>query len=237
GKFARRIAISYPEASKFFPAEKTAYTGCPIRKEVQDTGTEDSYNFFGFDKNIPTILILGGSQGARFINEKIIDVLPRLVEKYQIIHQVGTNNIKVIEETRDVILQNNPNKDRYKPFAYLSVLNLRMSAGAANIIISRAGSTIFEIALWGKPSIIIPIPEPTSHDQRTNAYSYARSGGAIVIEEKNLASGVLLSEIDRILGDKAEIEKMSAGAKDFARKDSANLIAQEITAIALEHEK
>lgn len=114
---------------------------------------------------------------------------------------------------------------------------MRASAGVADIVISRAGSTIFEIASWGKPSIIIPIPEPTSHDQRTNAYSYARSGAAIVIEEKNLAGSLLVSEIDRIIETPGEKEKMAQSAKDFARRDSARLIAQEIIGIALEHEK
>ena len=237
GKFARRIAISYPEAANFFPKDKTAYTGNPVRKEIEEPLVAESYEFFNFSPQVQTILILGGSQGARFINEVIIDTLPELVAKYQVIHQTGKNNIKVIEETRDVVLQGNRYKDRYRPMAYLDILNLRRAAGIADIVISRAGSTIFEIALWGKPSIIIPIPEPTSHEQRTNAYAYARSGAAIVIEEKNLASGLLLSEIDRVLQTQNEKEKMGQSALAFSRRDSAKLIANEITSIALEHEK
>ena len=236
GKFARKIAVSYPEAVKFFPKEKTAYTGNPVRKELQVPMTIGAYEVLNLDPNLKTILILGGSQGAKHINNVIIDALPKLVSKYQIIHQTGRKNIKIIEETRDVVLLDNPNKNRYRPYDHLNLLNLHASAGVANIVISRAGSTIFEIALWGKPAIIIPIPEETSHDQRSNAYAYARSGGAIVIEEKNLTEGVLRSEIDRILNDPKEVEKMSASAKTFARKDSAKLIAEEIIAIALEHE-
>jgi UDP-N-acetylglucosamine--N-acetylmuramyl-(pentapeptide) pyrophosphoryl-undecaprenol N-acetylglucosamine transferase len=166
-----------------------------------------------------------------------MDILPQLVEKYQVIHQTGKRHFKVITETRDVVLQGNPHKARYKPMEYLNVLELRMSAAISNLIISRAGSTIFEIAVWGKPSIIIPIPEPTSHDQRGNAYAYARSGSAEVIEEKNLTPHVLFAEIDRLLQNPAELEKMSLSAASFARKDSAKLIAQEIVSIALEHEK
>ncbi len=237
GKFARRIAISYPEAVKFFKREKVAYTGNPIRKEIREPLTEGAHKLLGLAEGIPTILILGGSQGSVFINEIIMDALPELVRKYQVIHQTGKNNIKIIEETRNVVLQGNEYKDRYKSFDYLNVLNMRASAGVADIVISRAGSTIFEIASWGKPSIIIPIPEPTSHDQRTNAYSYARSGGAIVIEEKNLAGSLLVSEIDRIMETPGEKEKMTQSAKEFARRDSARLIAQEILGIALEHEK
>lgn len=237
GKFARRIAVSYPEAVNFFKKERTAYTGVPIRKDMTETLKAGAYDFFGFTEAFPTIFILGGSQGSKFINEVVMDCLPELVEKYQIIHQTGKNNISITEETANVVLMNSDHKSRYKAFPYLNVLNMRMAAGIADLIITRAGSTIFEIALWGKPAIVVPIPEPTSHDQRSNAYSYARSGGAIVIEEKNLTSGVLLSEIARIVSSSSEKEKMSRAAQAFSRKDSARLIAQEIMAIALEHEK
>ena len=240
-KFAERIAVSYPDAAEFFTdgknTKKIAYTGNPIRKEVEEPLTVGSHKFFNFDTNVQTVLVLGGSQGARFINEIIMDILPELVKKYQVIHQTGKKNIKVIEETRDVILQDSEHKERYRPFDYLNVLNLRMSAGIADLVVSRAGSTIFEIASWGRPSIIIPIPEPTSHDQRSNAYAYARSAAAEVIEEKNLSPHVLFSEIDRILSSPEEKEKMANAAKRFARRDAAKLIAEEITKIALTHEK
>ncbi len=237
GKFAKKIAVSYPEAVKFFKAGRTAYTGNPIRSEITIPLTEGAFKILELTEGIPTVLIIGGSQGSKFINEIVMDSLTQLVEKYQIVHQTGKKNYTIIKETRDVVLLNNPLKDRYKIFDYLNVLNTRAAAGAADLVISRAGSAIFEIAAWGKASIIIPIPEPTSHDQRTNAYSYARSGAAEVIEEKNLASHVLLSEIDRILTTPGEREKMQSSAKSFARLDSAKIIAKEILNLALEHDK
>lgn len=237
GKFAKKVAISYPEAINFFKKEKTAYTGNPVRKEIQEPGSEGSHEYFGFSKDIPTIFVIGGSQGSRFINEMIIRTLPILVSKYQVIHHTGKNNLKVIEETVDVVLRESEFRNRYKPFGYLNNLEMKMAAGSCDVVISRAGSTIFEIASWAKPSIIIPIPEPTSHDQRKNAYAYARSGSTTVIEEKNMSEGVLLAEIERILTKPGEKERMSESAKLFARKDSAHLIAQEIMSIAFSHEK
>ncbi len=236
GKFAKKVAISYPDAIKYFKKEKTAYTGNPIRKEIQDPLLAGTHEFFGFTKEIPTVFIIGGSQGSVFLNEIIIRTLPNLVQKYQVIHHTGKNNIKVVEETRNVILQNNQYSNRYKPIGYLNILELRMASGAADIIISRGGSTIFEIASWGKPSIIVPIPERISHDQRHNAFAYARAGGAIVIEEENMSEGVLMAEIERILTTPGEKEKMSEAAHNFSRRDAAGLIAQEILALALEHE-
>lgn len=235
GKFATKIAISYPDAVNYFKPEKTAYTGNPIRKEVEEPLVTGANEFFKFDPNIPTVFIIGGSSGAKFINDAIMDALPELVKRYQIVHQTGKNNISVIHETSAVVLQNSEYKDRYRAIPYLNALTMRMAGGVADVVVSRAGSTIFEIASWGRASIIIPIPEPTSHDQRSNAYAYARTGSAVVIEEKNLSTGVLLAEIQRIID--GEKEKMETAAKNFARRDSAKLIAQEIMAIGLEHEK
>ncbi|KKT79599.1 MAG: UDP diphospho-muramoyl pentapeptide beta-N acetylglucosaminyl transferase, partial [Parcubacteria group bacterium GW2011_GWF2_44_8b] len=186
GKFAKIVAVSYKEAAKYFPADKVAYTSQPVRTDVATPITSGAREFLKIEENIPVILVLGGSLGSQKINDVVLEGLKDLVEKYAIIHQAGKNNIVEVRATGEAVLFNSLHKDRYKAFDYLNVLALRMAAGVASIVVSRAGSTIFEIASWGKPSIIIPIPEPTSHDQRTNAYSYARSGAAIVIEEKNL---------------------------------------------------
>jgi len=112
-----------------------------------------------------------------------------------------------------------------------------MAAGACDLVISRAGSTIFEIASWGVPSIVIPITETNGDHQRINAYAYARSGAASVIEESNLTTNVLIGEIERILQDKKLQEKMSIAAKAFTHPDAANKIAREIINIALTHEE
>lgn len=237
-KFAKRIAVSYPEAARFFPEDKVAVTGNPVRKEVQMLQSKDnSRQFLGMNENIPSILILGGSLGAKKINDQILSVLPKLVEKYYVIHQTGKANIVEVSGTADVVLMDNKYKNRYKAFEYLNNLNMSMSAGASDLIISRAGSAIFEIAYWGIPSIIIPITDSNGDHQRQNAYNYARAGGAIVIEEANLSPNILLSEINRILDDKNLTKKMSDGAKSFIKTDASNLIAQEILKIGLQHEK
>ena len=235
-KFARRIAISYPTAAQFFPAEKIALTGNPIRAEICEPLTVGAFEYLKLKPEIPTILILGGSLGAKNINDTIIDALPTLVEKYQIIHQTGKANFQEVSTTATVVLSGSKFADRYRPMEYLNNLELRMAAGVARIIVSRAGSTIFEIAAWGRPSIIIPIPETVSHDQTSNAFAYARSGGAEVIEENNLGTHVLVAEINRINDDQTLWQKMATGAKSFAKIDAADKIAQEILSIALTHE-
>jgi len=237
GKFAQAIAISYPEVSNQFPDGKTAHTGNPIRKELVHPEREGAHEFLKLEKDVPVILILGGSQGAQRVNDTILRSLPRLVEKYQVIHQVGDKNITSVTQLADMELKSSKHKDRYKPFPFLNVLAMRMSAGVADIIITRAGSTIFEIALWGIPSIIVPIPPQTSRDQRSNAFAYAHSGAAVVIEEANFDDDILISQLDRILGSSDKLDSMSKAAKGFARDDASRKIAMKVLEIALEHEK
>lgn len=238
GKFAKRIAVSYPEASKYFDSSKVAVTGNPVRKSLTVLPKrEEAMKFLNLPEEIPVVLILGGSLGARIINDQILSILPKLVEKYYVIHQTGRANIMEVSTTADVILANSNYKNRYRAYDYLNSLNMTMSAGASNLIVSRAGSAIFEIANWGVPSIIIPITDTNGDHQRQNAYNYARSGGAVVVEESNLSPNILLSEINRILEDKNLSKKMSDGSKTFIKTNASDLIANEIVKISLQHEK
>lgn len=236
GKFAQKVAVSYPDAARFFPPEKTAVTGNPIRKAILTPAREGAREYLNLEGGVPLILILGGSQGAQAINEALLGALPELLPNAQIIHQTGAANFEDVEKTSRVILEKSAFAHRYKIFPYFNDIALRMSAGAADLVVSRAGSAIFEIAAWGTPSIMIPLPLSVGRDQTENAYSYARAGGCIVIEQHNLTPHVLASEILRVLKDEALLAKMRAGAKTFARTDAARTIAQELLTIALSHE-
>lgn len=237
GKFAAKIGVSYPEAAQYFPSDRTALVGNPIRREIQIPAREGALEFLGLTLGVPVILMVGGSQGSRNLNDAILQSLPSLVERYQIIHQTGKKNIDEVRSTAQVVLEKNPNADRYRVFDYLNPLAMRMAAGVASLVVSRAGSgAIFEIAAWGIPSIVVPIPEEVSHDQKRNAYAYARSGAAVVIEEKNLSPHVFVAEIDRIMGNEQERARMSASAKNFSRPDAATKLAEAVINVALQHE-
>jgi UDP-N-acetylglucosamine--N-acetylmuramyl-(pentapeptide) pyrophosphoryl-undecaprenol N-acetylglucosamine transferase len=237
GKFADRIALSYREASEYFPAKKVAYTGQPILEERLTPIENGAGEFFDFDQSIPTIFIMGGSQGAEIINNAILDILPDLVKNFQIIHQTGMLNLPIIKESAAAILLENPDRNRYRPFGYLNGLEMRMAAGISILVISRGGSTIFEIASWQKPSIIIPISNSNENHQIKNAFAYAKDGACSVIEEENLKSHILLAEIKRIIENKEISEKMIIGAKNFFKPGAADTIAHELLSIVLSHEK
>jgi len=166
GKFAKIVAVSYKEAAKYFPADKVAYTSQPVRTDVATPITSGAREFLKIEENIPVILVLGGSLGAQKINDVVLEGLKDLVKKYAIIHQAGKNNIVEVRATGEAVLFNSLHKDRYKAFDYLNVLALRMAAGVASVVISRAGSTIFEIAAWRLPAILVPLGNAAQNHQR-----------------------------------------------------------------------
>lgn len=237
GKFAARVAVSFREAASYFKEEKVAYTGQPVLEERLTPITNSAFEFFGFDESLPVIFVIGGSQGAEIINNAILDILPDLVKNFQIIHQVGGANLTIMKESAAAILLENTNKNRYKPFGYLNGLEIRMAAGAASLIISRAGSTIFEIASWAKPSIIIPITNSNDNHQIKNAFAYAKAGACSVLQEENLKPNILLAEIKRIIENKELSQKMEESARAFFKPGAADQIARELLGIVLSHEK
>ncbi len=240
-RFATRIGIAFEAAALAFPPKvrgNIALVGIPIRREVARPEVEGAKQELGLDQNAPTVLILGGSTGSARINETVLTALPDLVAFANVIHQTGKKEIESVKSTSSVILGKNPHAERYHPFAYLSAQSIRRAAGAADIIISRAGSTaIAELSLWKKPAILIPIPESLSHDQRTNAYAYAHTGAAEVLEEANMTPHVLVSEAKRITSNHALAQSMGQKGGSFMPGDAARLIAEEALRIALTHEE
>ena len=236
-KFARSVAISYPEVAKTLSHDRVAYTGNPIRQELFRPEKEGAFEYLDLESGIPVIFILGGSQGAQIINNTILDALSELLPRYQIIHQVGEKNYEDVKGRASIILEGMGNKSRYHPFGLLNVLAIRMAYGVAELVITRAGSgVIFETAAAHKPAIIIPIPQDISRDQSMNAFAYAREGGAIVIEQNNLTPHLLASEVNRLFDNPDVMKKMAENAKKFSRPDAARVIAEELINIGIEHE-
>lgn len=236
GKFAKKIAVSFAESAQYFPAEKVAYTGNPVRKDIAVPINVGAYEYLELDPDVPVISVLGGSQGSTRINDIMMRVIAELTKKYQVIHQTGKNNVDIIKGMSKLALDGATHPERYKPVGYMSSMVIRMMASISQVIVSRAGSGIFEIALWGVPSVLIPITDSHGDHQRKNAYNYARSGAALVIEEDNLTPQILIHEISRILDNQAFHDDMALKAKSFARADAADIIAHEVLNIALSHE-
>lgn len=234
-KFAKYIAISYPEAAQYFDASKTALIGIPIRANLR-VADPDPFTTLGIPNDLPLIYVTGGSSGAERINNLLLRTLDDLLPQCRIFHQAGTAHKKEISLTAQTLITDPALQSRYYLHDTIDAKTINALLSAASLVITRAGSTtLFEIALHGTPSIVIPIPEDVSRDQRSNAFSFARSGSASVIEEANLTETLLISEIRSIIGDQARWQKMSAAAKQFAEPGAAEKIAAILVKIGVEH--
>ena len=234
--FAKYIGIAYDDVAVFFPKEKTALIGIPLRKEILSIHT-DPFAELGIPNDKPFIYVTGGSQGAERINNIMVRSLAELLPQYRIFHQVGDENAAEIALAAKTLLADSPYLSHYYIVGSVPGATVATLLDAAALVITRAGSTtLFEIAFHGKPAIIIPIPEEVSHDQRSNAFAYARNGAAVVIEEKNLTTHLLIEEIHSILSDQTRFTAMCAAAKAAALPGAAEKIATLLRAIAKEHE-
>lgn len=238
-KWAQAIGIAHPDAIDAFPRavrDRIALIGLPIRYEIEKPSPEGGHEFLKLDSTAPTIFVTGGSLGSEAINNVILDALPVLVERYNIVHQAGRDHLDEVKGIAAARLHDTRYDNRYRAFGLLNTLAIRMAAGIASLVIARAGSgTIFEIASWGKPSILVPIPEDVSHDQTRNAFSYARTGAAVVIEQANLTPHLLAAEIDRVMQDPTVQAKMAVEARKFAQPEAAKKMAEIILKTALRH--
>ncbi len=239
-KFAKWIGTAHPEAATHFPESlrhKIARVGHPIRSQIEHPTKEGGYEFLKLDPSVPAVFIMGGSQGAQAINNTVLDAVKELITRYNVIHQAGSANLKEVTGVADLILHDEPHQERYRAFGLLNTLAIRMAAGISTVIVSRAGSgSIFEIASWGIPAILVPLPTDISHDQTENAFSYARAGAAVVIEQRNLTQHVLTAEIDRLMNNSEQRAAMSEAAKAYSRPEAAKKIAHILLETSLEHE-
>ena len=234
--FARAVIISYPETRTLFTHSNILHLGIPIRTSLLSAPSANALTELGVDPDRPVVLVLGGSQGAERVNELILDSLDELLTDLSVIHQTGKQNFEQCKRVAENLIPDEERLKHYHPTPFLVGSMLNDAYHIASVVISRAGSnSIYEIALHNKPSILIPIPETISHDQRTNAYAYARSGATTVMEEGNMTDTLLRAEIDRIMKNEDIYATMSKSAESFAKRDAAQAIGSLLTSIAQEH--
>ena len=226
-KFSLEIFVSFPvEKTGYFPVKKMISVGNPIRREILEGKKEEAKEFFKLTEEKPVVLILGGSQGAQRINDKILLILPEILESFELIHQCGEKNFKEVQAEANVVMGEELKK-YYHLFPFLKEEELKKAYAAADLIVGRAGSgTIFEIAALAKPSILIPLTEAAQNHQLKNAYAYQEKGACLVIEEANLTPHFFLERMKFLLSQEKELEKMRKAAQEFSRPKAAKVIAE-----------
>ena len=224
-KFSERIAVSYPQAEKIFPATQVVLTGNPLREDIAKGDPQKARELFHFLPDKKTIFIWGGSLGARVINEHVVEILPDLLRHHQVIHQTGEKNIEDVKHKAGV-LGIKAGREGYHAVPFIGE-ELKDILALADIVISRAGSnSISEIAANKKPAIIIPIENSANGHQKTNAYAVGQAGGCLVLEENNLGENSLLRAIEKILADEQLRAKMVKNIDAFYQPDAAHRIAE-----------
>jgi len=226
-KWAQKIFTSFPK-TEYFDPDKITLVGNPIRKEILGGDEKTAGELFDLTFTKPVFLIIGGSQGAEAINDFVLNVLNNLLRSYEIIHVCGRENIKQVQAEAQVVIDKNLEK-YYHPIGFLDEEKIKHAYKAADIIISRSGSgSIFEIAAVAKPSILVPLPSASFNHQAKNAYVYADTGAAMVVEQESLTPNFFIEEIELLFLHPERLEEMKNAAAAFAKPLAARAIAREI---------
>ena len=227
-KKAEKICVAYEGMERFFPAEKIILTGNPVRQALLDTtiSREDAIRSFGLDAEKKTILLVGGSLGARTINESMLRHLDLIKESgLQFIWQTGKYySAEIADRMKGQDLPNLKVTD--------FITDMGAAYRAADLVISRAGaSSISEFCLIGKPVILVPSPNVAEDHQTKNALALSTRDAAIYIKDAE-APDVLLQTAIETVNDAAKLKSLSENVLKLALPDSANIIAKEVINLA-----
>ncbi len=219
-----KICVAYNGMEKFFPKEKIIFTGNPVRQDIlkMEGKKNRAIEFFGIDGNKKTILVIGGSLGARTINESIIECIETFEKNnIQLIWQTGKGFYQTAKEATI-----NYSEKGIKAFDFIQKMDYAYAA--ADIIISRAGaSSISELCLVQKPCILIPSPNVAEDHQTKNAMALVNYNAAILVKDNN-AKSELKSTIIKLISDDKECEKLSKNIAKLGMPDAALVIANEV---------
>ena len=190
---ATKVCANFPETLNYLPKEKAVLTGSPIRKELFTGNKIKGLDFCGFTANKPVLLVIGGSTGAAAVNNAIRDLLPTLLQQFQIIHLCGKGKT---DETFN-------GREGYVQFEYIDK-ELKDLFAAADIIVSRAGANaICELLALKKPNILIPLSAAASRgDQILNAESFERQGFSYVLKEEDVTNETLLAAVNEVYANR-----------------------------------
>ena len=226
---AAKICVAYEGMERFFPQEKIMLTGNPIRQNLlnPDLKRDECLKDFGLDNGKPVVLIVGGSLGARTINESVLSQIDMIAKSpVQFIWQTGSYYKEEIAQS----LQKVNKPENLYVTDFISAMDKAYKA--ADLVISRAGAgSISEICLLGKASILVPSPNVAEDHQTHNAMALVRRDAAIMVKDSEARRNLIRTAIDTVTNN-AALHKLGQNAHDMALKDSAEIIAHEVISLA-----
>lgn len=225
-KLAKRVCVTFDDSVAFFPRKKTVVTGLPVRPEIAaGMDARAAREALGLDTDRFTVLVLGGSQGAKRVNQVVLEALSEIAARgMQVLHLTGEKNYKDVMSKR-------PDVEGYHIRDY--VHEMAAAYSAADVVISRSGaSTLAEITVRGLPSILIPYPFAQADHQTKNAEAVARAGAAVVIDEGVLTAKSLKDALFLLADNPSRLQSMVGASRKLGRPNAAREIVRVIQEVA-----
>ncbi len=225
---ARRVCLAFPIEGR--EGKRYVVTGRPVPDAVLAADREAARRRFGIEQGARTVLVMGGSQGARSLNFAAVEAFAEGESaggrEFEVLQLAGRRDYAVLRNR----LAAAPHRQRYTLLEYEP--NLGDVLAAADLVVARSGGSVFEVTAVGRPSILVPFPHATADHQTANARWLERGGAATVVADADLTAARLGTEVAALLGDTARLESMSAAARAMAKPDAARRIADEVLAAA-----
>jgi UDP-N-acetylglucosamine--N-acetylmuramyl-(pentapeptide) pyrophosphoryl-undecaprenol N-acetylglucosamine transferase len=218
-RMVNAVMLGFKECAPFFPKTRTEITGTPVRTDLVPLDRADARRKLGLQEDLPTLLVMGGSQGASGINQALIKALPFLQGlPLQVIHLSGARDERLVAD----------NYRRENVPAYIDAFHHRMEEvySAADLVVARAGAaSLAEFAAFSLPGILIPFPYATDDHQTRNAEIYAHANAAILLKQSDVSGELLARKIRELIESPQRLQEMAASCARLAPKDAAGRVA------------
>lgn len=226
-RFVDEMYLSFEESREWFPVERCTVTGNPVRAEIAAVGNLSKT--WG-----RTLLVLGGSQGAKALNDAVIEALPALCEaNVRVLHQTGAADEARVRNAYEM-LGVHPDGPDFRVMGFID--NMALAYAEADLIFCRSGaSTVFEAAAAGRPCVFVPFPFATHDHQTRNAQAMERVGAARLLSQEGLSGGTLAGTAIGIMNDQEKLNRMAEAALGFAKPDAAAIIVDRLEGLAAKH--
>jgi len=235
---ATQISVAFAESVRYFSARKTLQLGNPVRQEILNAcqiTPQQARTELGFAPEVPLLLVTGGSQGARHLNQVTVRALPELLKDCQVLQISGNNLVAETQALSDEVLANVDATDRlrYRLVPYMSD-EMPMALQAAELVICRAGAaTLSELAVLGKPSIVVPLPPAIGGSpQEINAETFEKKQAAEVIRNADLEPEVLVERVRYLITSPTSLLSMAKAVRSFAKPTATEDIVKTIVKLA-----
>ncbi|CAN5583179.1 undecaprenyldiphospho-muramoylpentapeptide beta-N-acetylglucosaminyltransferase [soil metagenome] len=229
-RFVRAVLLGFAECASFFPRAQTEFTGTPIRSTLRRLDRRVALEKLGLRAEVPTVLVMGGSQGASGINQALIKALPSLQAlSLQVVHLSGKRDVRLLED----------NYRRENIPAYVAAFHHRMEEvySAADFAIARSGAaSLAELAAFALPALLVPYPYAADDHQTRNAGIFVKANAALMVRESELSGELLAKKIRDMQSDPAALRQMAQNIEAMAPKNAARLVVETMEKYSQPHD-